>query len=100
VNNLKGVTAIVAGGNHGLALQSDGTLWAWGWNFYGQLGDGTNTDRIAPVQIGTGFASVAAGDSHTVAVKTDGTLWAWGYNGDGRLGDGTNTNRAAPVRIF
>jgi alpha-tubulin suppressor-like RCC1 family protein len=67
----------------------------------GQLGDGTNTDRRTPVQIGTGtgWATVAAGGEHTVAVRTDGTLWAWGYNLQGQLGDGTVTNRRTPVRV-
>ena len=74
---------------HTVAVKTDGTLWAWGNNGFGQLGDGTTTDHYAPVQIGSGFASVAAGEYHTVAVKTDGTLWAWGWNTRGELGDVT-----------
>ena len=70
-------------------MKADGTLWAWGYNGYGQLGDGTTSQQNSPVQVGTGFASVAAGDCHTLAVKTDGTLWAWGVNAYGQLGDGT-----------
>ena len=63
-----------------MAVRTDGTLWAWGCNEYGQLGDGTTTERLAPEQIGTAtnWASFAAGSYHTVAVRTDGTLWAWG----------------------
>jgi len=83
-----------------VAVKTDGTLWAWGDNVHGQLGDGTTTNRSTPVQIGTGFAAVAAGISHTVAVKTDGTLWAWGDNVYGQLGDGSTTNRSTPLRIF
>ena len=83
---------------HTVAVKTDGTLWAWGYNGAGQLGDGTTTDRSSPVQVGTdtNWASVAAGDLHTVAVKTDGTLWAWGDNGYGQLGDGTTDQRTQP----
>src|SRR5450759_3921203 len=77
------------------------TAWAWGYNEYGQLGDGTTTSRSTVGQVGTDtrWASISAGGWHTVAVKTDGTLWAWGYNGYGRLGDGTTTDRSAPVQV-
>jgi len=83
------------------AIKSDGTLWTWGRNTYGQLGLGDITNRLAPVQVGSdaNWASVAAGDNHTVALKTDGSLWAWGYNGSGQLGDGTTTVRLTPTRI-
>jgi hypothetical protein len=82
-----------------VALKTDGSLWAWGDNGSGQLGDGTRTDRLAPVQVGTGFTAVAAGDNHTVAVKADGSLWTWGHNGVGQLGDGSTTQRPSPVQI-
>ena len=92
---------ISAGEYHTIAIKTDGSLWAWGSNFAGQLGDGTNTDRNSPVQIGmaTNWASIGTGGSHTIAIKTDGTLWAWGYNGSGELGIGTITNKNSPVRI-
>jgi alpha-tubulin suppressor-like RCC1 family protein len=101
----EGYTAISAGGcyncfvGHSLALKSDGTLWAWGNNAYGQLGDGTNTDRNSPVQIGSGYSAISAGDQFSLALKTDGSLWAWGRNYYGQLGDGTNTNKNVPVMI-
>ncbi|MBU0651397.1 MAG: SUMF1/EgtB/PvdO family nonheme iron enzyme [Proteobacteria bacterium] len=94
-------SAVAAGGRHTMAIKDDGTLWVWGYNGYGQLGDGTQTDKNTPVQIGTGtnWSAVTAGAFHTVAIKGDGTLWAWGYNDDGQLGNGTQTDRNTPVQI-
>ena len=82
------------------ALKSDGTLWAWGWNAYGQLGTGDTADRHSPTEIGTGnyWVSVAAG-LHTMALKADGTLWAWGYNGYGQLGTGDTADRHSPIQV-
>jgi hypothetical protein len=98
---------IEAGDRYTVALKSDGTVWAWGSNTAGQLGDGTTTRRTAPVQVkgsgGTGTLSdivaVAAGGLHTIALKTDGTVWTWGYNGEGQLGDGSTTNQTAPIQV-
>lgn len=84
-----------------LALKTDGTLWGWGRNDGGYLGDGTNVDKTAPTRIGTDadWAQVSAGGGHTVAIKTDGSLWAWGSNWTGQLGDGTNVDKNTPTRI-
>src|SRR5438128_1670373 len=90
---------LAGGANHSLLLRDDGTLWAWGYNTYGQLGDGSNANRSAPVQVLSGVKAVAAGDFHTMAIRTDGTLWAWGRNDEGQLGDGGKTNRPAPVQV-
>ncbi|MEI6595903.1 MAG: T9SS type A sorting domain-containing protein, partial [Bacteroidota bacterium] len=81
--------------------KSDGTLWAWGDNSVGQLGDGTFMQRNAPVQIGSSinWVSISCGYSHTLGIKSDGTLWAWGNNSSGQLGDGTTTQRNAPIQI-
>lgn len=104
---LTDVTAVSAGTNHSVALKSDGTVWSWGSNTYGRLGDGTTTTRNTPVQVkgngGTGFltniVAVSAGGQHTLALSSDGTLWAWGYNYNGQLGDGTTVNRSTPVQV-
>ena len=94
-------TSVSAGASHSVAIRSDGSLWAWGNNSQGRLGDGTTANRNTPVRIGTAtnWASASAGESHTVAIRSDGTLWAWGRNANGQLGDGTTSNRNTPVRI-
>ncbi|WP_295586532.1 CARDB domain-containing protein [uncultured Lamprocystis sp.] len=91
---------LAAGNYHSLAIKTDGTLWVWGHNGQGQLGDGTWTDRLTPVQILTGVAAVSAGFFHSLAIKTNGSLWAWGYNPEGRLGDGTTRGRSTPVQVL
>ncbi len=103
VSNVTGIdwSAIAAGGSHTVALKSDGTLWAWGDNDYGQLGDGTTTDKATPTQIGsaTNWSAIAAGSRHTVGLKSDGTLWTWGRNPYGQLGDGTTVDKYSPTQV-
>ena len=101
LSGLSGATAIAAGFKHSLALKTDATVWAWGQNSDGQLGDGTNDDRPFPLQVSnlSEVTAIAAGDSHSLALKTDGTVWAWGNNDDGQLGDGTIQDRATPVQV-
>jgi alpha-tubulin suppressor-like RCC1 family protein len=89
-------------GTHTLAVKTDGTLWAWGSNGNGGIGNGTTADRSSPVQIGalTNWSKVAASQQgNSLAVKTDGTLWAWGNNSVGQLGDNTTVSKSSPVQI-
>jgi alpha-tubulin suppressor-like RCC1 family protein len=91
-----------AGGQHSLAIKPDGGLWAWGNNYFGQLGDGTTANRSIPVPVMRRVATVATGLGgwNSFAVRTDGSLWAWGSNGNGQLGDGTTLNRIRPTSII
>ncbi len=97
---MNGVVAAAAGASHTLALKANGSLWAWGNNEEGQLGDGTTRDRFRPIRIMDGVAAIAAGSYHTLALKRDGSLWAWGNNGSGELGDGTRTHRYSPIHVM
>jgi alpha-tubulin suppressor-like RCC1 family protein len=107
VRGLSGVTAIAADddacfcNNSVLALKSDGTVWAWGDNSHGQLGDGTTMNRSVPVQVRDldGVIALATNNGHSLALKADGTVWAWGDNTYGVLGDGTIVERHTPVRV-
>jgi uncharacterized repeat protein (TIGR03803 family) len=93
--------SVTAGGFHTAAVRSDGTLWTWGYNNNGQIGDGTTTQRNAPVQIGTAanWVKVTAGYYFTVGLRADGTLWAWGYNSDGQMGNGSTAVQYVPVQV-
>lgn len=86
-----GVTAIAAGANHSLALRGDGTLWGWGGNYAGQLGDGTAASRLIPSQNQSinGLSDIWAGGDYSLVLKDSGTGWATGNNDVGELGDGT-----------
>jgi alpha-tubulin suppressor-like RCC1 family protein len=95
------LTKLAVGYQHSVVLCSDGTLRAWGYNGYGQLGDGTFVSRYIEARVGSAseWASVSAGEYNTFAFKIDGTLWAWGCNTYGQLGDGTFVNRSTPVQV-
>jgi len=115
---LQDVIAVAAGRYHTVALKKDGTVWAWGYNNTGQLGDGRlGTNSKVPVQVMwdhdqnpatnpepfTNVISIATGTDaqHTVALRDDGTVWAWGRNDYGELGDGdTGTDKDLPVQVF
>jgi alpha-tubulin suppressor-like RCC1 family protein len=90
-----------AGNSHTMSVKTDGTLWGWGVNGFGQIGDGTSINRSSPVQIGTqtDWSSVVAGNNYTIAEKTNGTLWAWGNNTTGQLGTGNTISYSSPVQV-
>lgn len=92
---------VSAGARHTLALKDDGTVWAWGWNYYGQLGDGTKVEKHTPVQVENlnNIIAISAGEYFNMALKDDGTVWAWGRNESGQLGDNTLTDKTKPIRI-
>jgi len=102
---------LAVGSYHSIAIKTDGTLWAWGQNYYGGLGDNTTgtvpnpklNSKSSPVQTiagGTNWKQVAAGDAYSAAIKTDGTLWNWGYNAQGQLGDNTIVSKSSPVQTI
>ena len=99
--------AASGGGGHVVAVKSDGTVWTWGYNSDGQLGDGTTVERHIPVQVKgpgevgylTNVIAVVADSYNSFALKSDGTVWGWGYNANGQLGDGTTTDRLTPVQV-
>ncbi|MCL1872632.1 MAG: S-layer homology domain-containing protein [Clostridiales bacterium] len=93
-----GLDPVSAGYAHSLAIKSDDSLWTWGGNFSGQLGDGK--DRNAPAKIMDGVTAVSAGYYHSMAIKTDGSLWVWGGNSTGQIGDGTTIQRNTPKKIM
>lgn len=97
--NLAASTQIAAGAHHALAIKPDGSLWAWGDNSFGELGDNTKYTHEAPIQVGSDYSVASAGAASSAAIKTDGSLWMWGLNTDGQLGDGTTTDRLKPTKI-
>lgn len=111
-NNGSPIQTVAAGTNwkqtstgvyHNTAIKTDGTLWLWGSNDYGQLGDSTTTKKSSPVQTvsgGTNWKLVASAYYHTAAIKTDGTLWLWGRNNYGQLGNNTTTSKSSPIQTI
>jgi len=92
---------IISSANHSVHIKADGTIWSWGNNNYGQLGEGTTSSRSTAVQVPneSSFSSVSAGEGHTIALKSDGTVWVWGNNANGQLGIGNNLGVKTPVQL-
>jgi hypothetical protein len=101
VPGLSDVKHIDAGRDFNMVLRADGSVWAWGDNWSGQLGDGTMTGRSTPIQVPglPEVAAVASGQGHVLALMQDGTVWTWGGNHFGELGDGTRTRRLSPAPV-
>ncbi len=92
---------VTTGFRHSCGLDAVGTAWCWGWNGFGQLGDGTVTDSSTPVKVSGDrvYDAISAGNDHTCAIDTDGAAWCWGRNSSGQLGDGTLEKRSMPVAV-
>ncbi len=94
---------VACGDRHTAAIKTDGSLWLWGSNTFGGLGDNTTTAKSTPVTTfagGTNWKQVSGGSFFTFAIKTDGSLWGWGSGSTGRLGNNDTTNRSTPVTTF
>jgi alpha-tubulin suppressor-like RCC1 family protein len=103
VTSEESFSSVSVGGHHTCAIKTDGSLWCWGHNGYGQVGDGTNTNRNSPTQVpgmSSGVSSISLGWYHSCAIKTDGSLWCWGNNEYGQLGDRSYENKNSPVQIM
>jgi alpha-tubulin suppressor-like RCC1 family protein len=95
-------SSVAAGNTHTLAIQTNGTLWSWGNNTSGQLGQNNLTLRSSPTQVGslTAWSKAALGaNNFSMVIKTDGTLWSWGGNGNGQLGLGNATFYSSPMQV-
>jgi alpha-tubulin suppressor-like RCC1 family protein len=92
---------VASGGQHSVARREDGTVWTWGKNDYGQLGDGTTANRQEPIQVNglSQVIAVAAGKSHSLAVKQDGAVWAWGNNSSRQLGNNSSDTALKPTQV-
>lgn len=102
ITGLSNIISIAGGQRHSIALKSDGTVWTWGWNGFGQLGNNTLIDELTPIQV-PGLDSVieiSAGSHHSIAKRSDSTIWVWGNNGSGQLGNDTATNTTVPVQMM
>ena len=99
----EGIKAIAAGSYHGLALLDDGRVWGWGYNNYGQVGDGSTTQHLAPMDVlhlrDLGVTAIATGPDHSMALLKDGTVMAWGRNDYSQLGLGSGSPAAQPIPV-
>ena len=101
IPNLVGMLAVAAERDYSVALKSDGTVWTWGDNFYGQLGNGNKTDSAVPSKVAglTSVREIAAGGTHVVVARSDGTVWTWGENLEGQLGNNSYVDSTVPVQV-
>jgi hypothetical protein len=101
VEGVSSVRAVSSMRSDTFAVKSDGSVWAWGANESGQIGDGTTTRRSSPVQLQgvSGVSAIATGTDHALVLRSDGTVWAWGRNTAGQLGNGTTANSLSPAPV-
>lgn len=108
VIGLKNVVQVAAGETHSVALMADGTVWTWGDNSQGQLGDGKGAEGVhthdtkTPIKVPTlsHIVQIASGNSTTLALRNDGKVFGWGYNGNGQVGDGTGIGKSSPTPLI
>ena len=100
VMTIYSATTLGLGGTHSGVITKDGSLYMWGNNLYGQLGDGTVTTRYMPVRVLSNVVSVELGDMHSGAITKDGSLYMWGCNEDGQIGNGTTQDKNVPVKVL
>jgi alpha-tubulin suppressor-like RCC1 family protein len=106
--HLTGIKRVASGHGFSMALGTDGTVWTWGSDYWGELGNGGGPDTYVPVHVVgpggsgllTGVIAIAAANETAVALRADGTVWAWGNNDYGEVGDGTMTSRFVPVQVL
>jgi alpha-tubulin suppressor-like RCC1 family protein len=101
VSGLTGIAAIAAGKDFSLAVDSNGSVWAWGHNANGELGNGSTSDSNVPVPVSglNGVVAVAGGADHSMALRSDGSVWTWGSGGFGELGNGSMADSSVPVQV-
>ena len=102
---LDNVVSVSCSGNNTAAIKTDGSLWMWGENYYGQLGNGSTKDSLVPIKVLDNVTAVSCGGSsvtsgYTAAIKTDGSLWMWGANDYGQLGKGAPGDSAVPIKVM
>lgn len=96
---MEGIKQVSLGTGHASAVAEAGSLWMWGKNYNGQLGNGALENQLTPIRVMEGVQSVALGMTSTCVATEDGLLWTWGGNERGQLGDGTTEDRSTPARI-
>jgi alpha-tubulin suppressor-like RCC1 family protein len=102
VPGLDGAVAVAAGKDHTVALKDDGSVWAWGNNRWGQLGDGTTNASLLPILMAglNDITAITVGGHFAMALNADGTVWVWGANHAGQLGNGTTNDSLRPMQVM